>query len=403
MNDDELAINGGPPVRSEPLPSRRLFDEEELRAVREVFEHAWAAGVDFSFHGEFERRFTEAFCLFQGGGYADGVSSGTAAVYLALAALGLPSGSEVIVPPVTDPGGVAPVVLLGLKPVVADSRPDGFNVGPEQFEAALTSHARAAIITHLGGIPVEIGPILEIARARDIAIVEDCSQAPGAVYKGKRVGNFGRVAAFSTMFSKTLSTGGCGGLVYTRDEDLYWRIRSLADRGKPFHEPDFDPKDPARFLFPALNFNLDELSSAIGLSTLAKLPQTMDRRCAIIRKINEGLRASKAVSPIPIPPDSVPSPFFHTVRVDPDRIVVSKEEFAEAVKAEGLWIVPRYRYVVSQWPWLRKYLEAETRTPNAARFRDASFNILLNENFTDMEVADVVSAILKVEAAYLRT
>ena len=217
---NHLAINGGVPLRKHPFPSRKLFDKEELRAVIQVFEKSWEKGVDFSYQGEFEQLYTEAFCQFQNGGLADAVCSGTMAVYLALAALDLPKNSDVVVSPVTDPGGITPVLFQGLTPVVADAQPNSFNIGPDEFEAALTPDTCCALLTHLGGIPIDIDPIIEIANSKGIAIIEDCSQAHGAEYKGRLVGTLGKVAAFSTMFSKAHATGGCGGVVYTRDQEI---------------------------------------------------------------------------------------------------------------------------------------------------------------------------------------
>ena len=395
-----LAINGGPQVRRSPLPPRRLFSEDELKKVVEVFERSWETGVDFGFQGHFEQEYTDAFCAFQGGGFADAVSSGTAAIYLALGSLDLPQGCDVIVPPVTDPGGLDPVVVHGFNLVIADSEPGSFNMGPEEFEAAITPNTRCAILTHIGGIPVDIERIVEIAKAKNVALLEDCSQAHGATYHGKRVGTFGDVAAFSTMFSKAHATGGCGGLVYTQDEKLYWRCRALADRGKPFNAESYPAGYPETALLPSLNMNLDELSCAIGISTLAKLQSTIERRLEIINLIDDGLKGSEVISPITIPPDCVRSPFFHTIKVNTARISVPKKLFAEAVRAEGIAVNPDYRYVVAEWPWLQKYLQHPAAAHNAAHFRDTSFNILFHEAFTDADAQDVVDSILKVGAAY---
>ena len=396
----ELAVHGGPKVREKPLPFRKLFGQAELEAVKQVFEDSWQEGWDFGYQGKYEKLYTDSFCQFQGSGFADAVSSGTAANFLSLKALDIEPGSDVIVSPVTDPGGVAPVIISGMNPVIADSRPDSFNIGPEQFEEALTPNTRAAMVTHVGGHPIELEPIIEMATTKGIKIAEDCSQAHGATYKGKRVGRFGDIAAFSTVYAKPHATGGCGGLVYTENEGYYWRIRSLADRGKPFHSPDFDPKAPSEFLFPALNFNLDELSCAIGLSTLSRLQETIEKRSEIARKIDAALlERSSVVFPCNTLPGCQPSPFFHTVEVATDRLRVSKKEFAEAVRAEGIWINPHYDYVVSEWKWVQPYLKHETRTPNARNFRNRTFNILFNERFTDEDIEDMILSIRKVEAS----
>ncbi len=397
----DLAIHGGSKVRKKPLPYRALFGKEALRAVERVFHDSWENNQDFGCQGKFEEEYTSAFCSFQGGGFADAVCSGSTAVYLAVSSLALEPGSEVIISPVTDPGCVSAVILAGLKPVLADSSPNQFNVGPEEFEAAITPHTRAAVLTHTGGLPIEMDQIMEVADKSNIKIVEDCSQAHGALYKGKKVGTFGDIAAFSTMFSKNHATGGSGGLVYTMNEDYYWTVRSLADRGKPFSRKGFDLKDPSEFLYPALNYNLDELSCAIGLSTLSKLPETINKRNQLAKNIDAALKNSAVVSPCSKNAECLPSPFFHTVEVDISRLNVSKVEFAKAVAAEGIWINPDYKYVVSEWKWMKQYLNISEPTPNAINFRNRTFNILFNENFTDNEVQDIAKSILKVESCYV--
>lgn len=399
LSESDLAINGGPKVREEPMPYRALFSVQEMEAVMSVFYDSWRQGRDFGYQQTFEEKYTNKFSEFQGGGYADAVCSGTVAIYLALLALNLEPGSDVIVSPVTDPGSISPVIIAGMNPIIVDSELGSFNVGPDEFEKALTPSTRAANLTHLGGHPCDMDPILEIAHARDIKIIEDCSQAHGALYKGKKVGTLGDIAAFSTMFGKNHSTGGCGGVVYTKDEDLYWRVRSHADRGKPFNAPDFDRKNPAKYLFPALNLNLDELSCAIGLSTLSRLQETMDRRLVIAQKIDDALAASSVIFPCQHPANCVPSLYFHTVGVAVDKLWVSKSEFAEAVAAEGVNINANFKYVVSEWRWVG----SEMQTPNAKDFRDRTFNILFTEAYTDQEVKDIVASILKVESVYARS
>lgn len=397
---ETLAIDGGPPRRATPLPGRRLMGEEELDAVRRLFEESWASGVDFGYQGPHEERYARSFCELQGGGHADAVSSGSAAVFVALAALDLPRGSEVLYSPVTDPGAFSSAVLQGHSPTLADAGPDGFNADPDSIAAALTPRTRAMVITHLGGIPARIDEIAALARSRGVRLVEDCSQSHGALYRGERVGRFGDIAAFSTMFTKNHSTGGCGGVVYTRDESLYWRARGTADRGKPFHVPGSDFKNPCLSLFPALNFNQSELACVIGASTLAKLPATIARRREIVRRLDERLRDSRVLRPAPVPPLAAPSPFFHTLIVDASRLRVSKEQFARAAAAEGVTLNPDYRNVVAEWPWARPYLAPDAVTPRASAFRERSVNILFNERFTDGDVDDVAACLLKVEAAY---
>ncbi len=401
-NHSELAINGGPPVRRSPLPYRKQFDEDALKKVTEVFEDSWKEGVDFGFQGKYENIYTDNFCEFMGEGYADAVCSGTAGIHLALKALDIENGSDVIVSPVTDPGSIAPAMLLGFNLVIADSKPDSFSIGSKQFEEAITQNTRAAILTHIGGHPIDLDPIMEIAQAKDIKIIEDCSQAHGALYKGKMVGRFGDIAVFSTMFSKNHATGGTGGIVYTTSEEYYRKVRPLADRGKPFFSSDFDLRNPADFLFPSLNFNLDELSCAIGITTLSKLPTTIKKKLEIAKKINQGLEKSSVVFPCRSEEHSRPSIYFHTVEVDLSRLKISKEKFATAIAAEGIWINPNYKYLASEWGWISNNMDRPPDTPNAVNFRNRTFNILFNEKFKDKEIQDILECIYKVESVYKR-
>ena len=318
-------------------------------------------------------------------------------------ALNIEPGSDVIVSPVTNPGGIMPIALQDVKLIIPDSDPDGFNISPKEFENSITPNTKAAVLTHLGGHPIDLDPILKIAKSHGIKIVEDCAQAHGALYKGKRVGTFTDVAASSTMFSKTLTTGGTGGVVYTKDKDLYWRIRSLADRGKPFHKPNFNFRMTTDFLFPSHNFNLDEISCAIGISVISKLQDIIDQRHKIAKKIDKALEQSKAVSPANLElPGCKSSIYFHTVKVDIDRLKVSKVQFANAIAAEGITLNTDYRDITSEWQWIPKYVKGFKKTKNAINFRNKTFNILFNEQFGDIEVEDIIKSILKVEKYYLK-
>jgi dTDP-4-amino-4,6-dideoxygalactose transaminase len=149
VSGTRLAIDGGPAVRSEPFPSRGLFGTEERDAVMDLFDEAIEEGEAFGYNGPREQAYCEAFAEFMGGGYADAVNSGTSAVYVALGTLDPEPGAEVIVSPITDPGGQMPVALAGYVPVVADAAPDSYNVGPEQIEACVTPHTGAICVGHV--------------------------------------------------------------------------------------------------------------------------------------------------------------------------------------------------------------------------------------------------------------
>ena len=211
----QLAIEGGQPVRQEPFPPRRLFGEEEKAAAMAVFDEAIATGTAFGYGGPHERAYEKAFAEYLGGGLAKAVNSGTSATLAALAALELEPESEVIVPPITDPGGVMPVVIMNCLPVPADTDGSSFNAGPEQIAAAITERTRAIIVAHIMGEPADMAPIMALARKHDLPVIEDAAQAHGATYRGRHVGTFGDLAAFSTMSGKHHASGAQGGFVFT--------------------------------------------------------------------------------------------------------------------------------------------------------------------------------------------
>ncbi|MFQ5955051.1 MAG: DegT/DnrJ/EryC1/StrS family aminotransferase [Kiloniellales bacterium] len=392
----ELAVHGGEPVRREPMPPRFAVGPEERKMIEEALAYYQSGGEDPGYQGHFEERYCRAFAEAMDGGYADAVATGTAALYVALAALDLPQGGEVLVSPITDPGTLSAIILNRLVPRLADSAPGSYNMGVDEMLTRLTPGTCAVLVVHAAGRAAGIDGIVAEASARGLRVIEDCSQAHGARHSGQPVGTFGDIAAFSTMYRKAHITGGCGGVVFTRDRELYRRALAHADRGKPRWRPDFDDRDPTGFLFPALNLHADELSCAIGLASLERLPETIRRRTAFVAEAAELIETrSAACRACPHSPDD--SPFFHPVLVDADRLSCTKRTFAEAVRAEGIGLNPHYQYVVCEWPWVKRYLADGFDCPNARDIRDRSFNLYLNENYGRREAEDIAVAIAKVE------
>jgi len=399
--NDTLAILGGDPVRRDRMPPRLALGDEELRMIQEVVAYYRERQIDPGYQGAFEKLYTDAFVTMMGGGYADAVATGTAALYVGLAALDLPKGSEVLVSPITDPGTLSAIILNGLKPRLCDSKPGSYNVGVEQTLERLGPNVSAIIVVHAAGQAAEADKIVREAHARGLKVLEDCSQAHGAKIVGRPVGTFGDIAAFSTMYRKAHMTGASGGLIYSRDIELYRRALAHADRGKPRWRDDFSDRDPSGYLFPALNHNTDEISCAIGVASLNRLGDTITRRLSFVSDVVAGL-AEHARICRPYTHSPTDSPFFYPIVVDIDKITCSKTEFAQAVQKEGIDLNPHYCYVVDEWPWVQPYLADDFKTENARHIRDRSFNLYLNENYGEREADDTVNAILKVERYYER-
>lgn len=410
----KLAIDGGEKAVKNPLPPRRLFGEEEKAAAVALFDRAIESGSVFGYNGPEEQAYEEKFAELMEGGYVDLVNSGTSAIFVALGALDLEPLSEVIAPPITDPGGIMPIAMLNCVPVIADAHPGSYNMGAEQIEEVLTERTRAIIVAHIAGEPADMEPIMEIARSRDIPVIEDCAQAHLAIYKAQLVGTFGDIAAFSTMSGKLHATGAQGGVVFTRDEDLYWEAKRFADRGKPFNT-DFGSNVRV-----GLNLNGNDLAAAIGIVQLERLSSIVDRRRRFVMSFAKEIEDLKSISLGWIPPDSESSYWFVRLHIDCDKLKVDKATFVKALSAEGvpcsasyrampseaIWLRERNTYGKSGYPWTAPEYKGDRDKqfpcPNCVKSVETHFSLHINENYGDQQVSEFAEAFRKVENVYIR-
>jgi perosamine synthetase len=414
---EALALHGGPKVRTTPWPPRRLFGEEEKLAAIALFDRCIEQGEAFSYHGEEEEAYCREFVNLLGGvGYADGVNSGSAAVYVALRSLEIEPFTEVIVPTITDAGGCMPVALINCIPVPADCEPGSYNIGPSQIEARITERTSAIIVAHIAGMPADMDPIMTLARSHNIPVIEDCAQAHAAVYKGRCVGTIGDVAAFSTMSGKHHATGGQGGVVYTQDEARYWRIRCAADRGKPFN------LDTHGNVTASLNLNLDDLSAAIGRVQLKKLPAMIAARRRVALGVAQGCAKLATVDFITDPPGCQNVFWFMCFQLDLRRLSIDRTTFVKALSAEGIparagyadgaiptdmpWYTNREVFGTSGYPWTSPAYQGDASqqypTPNIRATETGMCQLGIHENLGAQEIVDIIAAFEKVEAAFLR-
>lgn len=417
---DQLALNGGPKARTTPWPARHLFGEAEKQAAMALLDKCIQDGSAFGYQGTEETAYCKEFAAMLGGGFADGVNSGSNAMYVAMRALDIEPYSEVIVPPVTDPGGIMPVALVGCIPIVCDTAPGSYNTDAKQIEACITPLTRAIVVAHIAGIPVDMDPVMALAKKHNLLVLEDCAQAHGAMYKGRPVGTIGDIAAFSTMFGKHHATGGQGGVVFTRNEELYWRARRAADRGKPFNVDQASGVGIPGNVTASLNCNLDDLSAAIGRVQLRKLPWIVERRRAFLHRVIEATADLQAFHVVDAPAHSVNSVWFGFIRVDFDKLTVPKAKVCEALTAENAptsasygvfnsdypWFKERKVFGNSSWPWktgqYKGDLNRQYPLPNARAADATHIRLAVHENFGEQEALDVAEALRKVEAAFAK-
>jgi perosamine synthetase len=419
MNRDQalkdLAVNGGSKAHAGPWPERAHFGQEEKAAADALFDQSIASGQAFGYGGAPEEKYCREFAAFLGGGFADAVSSGTAAVHVALRALDPEPYSEVIVGPITDPGGIMPIPLMNCIPVIADAAPGTFNTGAAQVEACITPRTSAIVVPHIMGEPADMRAIMDLARKRGIPVVEDCAQSHGATLDGKKVGAFGDIAAYSTMFGKHFCTGGQGGMVYTRSEDLAFAARRVADRGKPFGLPEGSTNAVA-----ALNHNMNDLGAAIGSVQLAKLPGILERRRAVVKAVTEGIRGLTTVGVPALLPGAEPSYWYWRLELRTENLTVDRDTWCKALAAEGLGFFTRYNYMPHTYDWFVRrnvfgrpglpwtspqYKGDPDRAfpcPNARASIERCIVINVFESWTGREAQDIVTAFTKLERAYAK-
>ncbi len=400
---EKLAYLGGIPTVQKALPTRRQFDKDSELAVKEVFEYYNEIDKDFGAGGFFYRKYTEHFSQFLDSvnpGFTEAVCSGSVSIYVAIQALALPPNSEVLVSPITDPGMINPIVISSLQPKLIDFDPNKQDVSLQTILARVNKNTKLIVLNHMAGRPIaDIERISKWARENNIYLIEDASQCHGGRLSDKFVGTFGDISCFSTMFSKNHSSGGAGGLIYTQSKKIHEKIVLEVDRGKPTFSADYVEKDPTTFIKPALNFKLNEISCAIGLVTLKKLENVNRKRIFFLKMLSQKMKESGITTEL-IHFTEESAPFFAILKFDKNKFNCSKFEFSESLRIEGVTVNSDYKYVVYDWPWVKKYLADDYQPVVAKSFIDSTFNLLFNENYTEYEADLIVKSLVKVEKHY---
>ncbi|MBD24128.1 MAG: aminotransferase [Candidatus Marinimicrobia bacterium] len=285
-----------------------VYDSDEVDAATYVLK---SGHVNY-WTGNEGRKFEIEYAKYCGVAHGLVVTNGTAALELALYGLGIGVGDEVVVPARTFIATAAAVALCGAQPVVADIDPISQNLTAETVAKVLSPQTKAVIPVHLAGWPVDMKPIMNLARQQSIMVVEDCAQAHGATIDGRPVGSFGHIGCFSFCQDKIISTGGEGGMIVTNDNAIYQRMWSHRDHGKDFDRSQAPEASPGfKWLATTFgtNWRLTEFQSAIGRIQLKKLPQWTATRRNNAAQLDSALSSLRAVS-IPTPPSNLGHAYY---------------------------------------------------------------------------------------------
>jgi dTDP-4-amino-4,6-dideoxygalactose transaminase len=376
-----------------PWPS---FTAEEADAVADVIRSNRVNYWTGSECREFEREFAN----WSGSQKAVAVSNGTLAIDLALKALNIGSGDEVIVTPRTFVASISCVVTAGAAPVFADVDLNSGNISAATIAPKITGKTRAIIPVHLAGWPADMEGILELARPAGIAVIEDCAQAHGATINGKSVGSFGDVGAWSFCQDKIMTTGGEGGMVTTDNEELWSKMWSYKDHGKSWdavynreHPPGY------RWLHESFgtNWRMLEVQAVIGRIQLRRMAEWTKRRTWIAQQMVSALSGYASVVRVPLPDASMQHAFYRLYAYVKDEGLKSgwtRDRIISEIMARG---VPAFQGSCSEvyrerafdnTPWC-----PAQRLPNALALGETSIMFLTHPTLTDDEVQLTCDAI----------
>jgi dTDP-4-amino-4,6-dideoxygalactose transaminase len=400
-NEEQLAIDGGPPTRTTPMPRWPSFSQDEIDAAAAVLR----SGAINYWTGEEGRRFEREFAASVGCEHAIALANGTVALELALVALGIGPGDEVIVPCKTFIATASAVVMRGAVPVIADVDPDSQNITAETVAAVLSPRSKAIIAVHLAGWPCDLDPILNLARSRGLKLIEDCAQAQGARYKGRPVGSLGDIGAFSFCQDKIMTTGGEGGMLTTNDRELWDRSWSFKDHGKSW---DAVYNRPATGIFKWLhesfgtNWRLTEMQSAMGRVMLRKLSQWVEQRRANAAVLGRELAAHPSLRTVAPPSDVYHSCYKHYAFIRPERLRVgwNRDRIVRAIQAEGIPCGSgSCSEIYRELAFVRSGLGPGQPLPVAQALSETSLMFLVHPTLAEGDMLDTARAIRKVLAA----
>lgn len=398
--------NHVPSVDRIQLPSdqdatgRELGDDEMVQLAAAI-----ESGTLTSTKGQFVKRLEKQFAEYIGVNHAYACSHGTAALHTAIAAIDPEPGDEIVTTAITDMGAITPIIYQSAVPVFADVDPLTYNVTPESIEAVLSSRTKGIMVTHLFGNPCRMAPIMEMARSHNLPVIEDCAQAFGAEWEGRKAGAWGDIGCFSLQQGKHITTGE-GGLLTTNNVDLARRMYLFINKAWGYGD-----KHPDHY-FLALNYRMNELTGAVAVAQLEKLAEFVERRTRIAAALTKGLSDLPGVETPAVDPAAKHTYWKYCLRVDGSQFEGGLDGLARGLRERDIVCAPRY----IQKPAFECQVIREQRTFGNSRFPftlarpealeysrekfpgtyEALASVLvlpLNEKYTDQHVAYVVDAI----------
>lgn len=349
----------------------------ESKYVLDCVESTW-----ISSNGKYLERFESEFAEFCGVKHAMACSNGTVALHLALRALDMGPGDEVIVPALTFVATANAVVYCGATPVFADVDPKTWNIDPAHVESLIGKHTKAIIPVHLFGLPADMERIAELASQHGIAVIEDAAEAHGARYRGKRAGSLGTLGTFSFYGNKILTTGE-GGMVTTNDDTLAAQVRLLKGQGM---DPD------RRYWFPQLGYNyrMTNVAAAIGVAQLERAQWHVERRREIASRYRSLLSTDSRIS-FQLVPDECEHAYWMTSIVLENSNAGQRDQVMAALANENIETRPFF-YPLHTLPMY--WAVQESALPVSERLGEAGISLPSSATLTDGDQERVTESLL---------
>jgi dTDP-4-amino-4,6-dideoxygalactose transaminase len=381
---------------------RADLGEEEITAVADVIRSGWLTMGARTV--EFERRFAEYVCAT----HAVAVSSGTAALHLALEAAGIRGGDEVLLPTTTFTATAEVVTYLGAKPVLVDIDPRSLNIDLLDLQRKITGRSRAVISVHLAGLPCDLAEIREIASQHSsqerLRVIEDAAHALPATYAGTKIGAISELTAFSFYATKTLTTGE-GGMITTENEDYARRMQMMRLHGisrDAWKRYSAEGSWAYEVLEPGFKYNFTDLQAALGMVQLAKCDAMARAREAIARRYSRAFEAVEAVEVPAAPRDRTTAWHLYILRLNLERLRIERDRFIRELDDRGVRASVHFIPLHLQPAYQRGYGYRLGDLPQAEREYRRSLSLPIYSGMREEEIEHVIWAVSDVVSSFLR-
>lgn len=353
-----------------------VLNGNEKKYVNECIETGW-----ISSNGKFVREFEENFAKFCGVKYALACSNGTVSLHLALLALDIKEGDEVIIPTLTYIATANAVKYCGAKPVFVDSEANTWNIDPYKIEEKITERTKVIMPTHLYGHPADMDKILKIAEKYNLYVVEDAAEAHGAKYKGKKVGSFGDIGSFSFFGNKIITTGE-GGMITTNNSILYEKMKLLRSQG-------MDPKK--RYWHPIIGYNyrMTNLQAAVGLAQLEKIEWHLLERKRVASLYKKYLKDVEQYVEFHNQMDDYEHVYWMFSIILKDKTKISRDELMQYLEKKGIETRPLFYPIHSMPP----YYEEKGYYPIAEKLSSRGINLPTHAMLTENDIKYITDCI----------